>query len=82
MLKVKIVSHDELPDEIDEEDGLSNNGCGKEFASYMLFYYDGKLLHYESDAMEPEDATFDRDLDWIPSAIMNAYNLGKKEEKK
>lgn len=80
-LEIKIVSYDELPEEIDRDWGLSNNGCGKEYADYLLLYYNGKLLRCESDAMEREDACFYRNLSWIKDAVLEAYELGKSENK-
>jgi len=61
------------------EYGLSNNGCGKEWASYILVSYNDKLLFLESDAMEPEDKSFERDLSWITEALKQAYRIGKEE---
>jgi len=79
MLEVKTVSYNELPEEVASfGSGLSNNGSGKEYASYLLVYHNGKLIKCKSDAMEPEDACFCRDLAWVQSTIMEAYNIGKR----
>lgn len=78
MIKVKLVSYDMLPDEI-EKDYLPNNGGGKEYANYILIYHNDDLISYESDAMEPEDAVFYRDLYWIQEAIEQAYELGRED---
>ncbi len=60
---IRQVSYDELTQE-EKESGLSNNGSGKEYASYIIIEdVDGKRIY--SDAMEPEDSRFFRDLDWI-----------------
>ena len=80
MIKVKMVSYEELPIEVKEfEMYLPNNGSGKEYATYLLVYHNDKLIRYESDAMEPEDVQFHRDLSWIEDAIVEAYNLGINE---
>ena len=62
MRTVKLVNFDDLT--TDEKLGVSNNGYGKEYASYIVIEDEnGKRIY--SDAMEPEDATFFRDLSWI-----------------
>lgn len=71
----RIFGSEGLPPEI-ERMGLSENGHGSEWASYILIYIDGKLDEWYSDAMEPEDAIFCRDLDWISAALERAYKLG------
>jgi hypothetical protein len=80
-MKISILSYDELPKEIDRN-GLSDNGCGKEYASYILMYHNGKLLNIKSDAMETEDTKFYRDLSWIKYWLEEAYNLGLKKGEK
>ena len=80
-LKVKILRYDDLTEE--EKYCVSENGSGAIFASYLKVIYDGETLLLKSDAMEPEDAGFDRDLSWISGTILMAYRLGRedKEEK-
>lgn len=68
-------AYEELSDA--EKLGVSNNGSGKEDAFYIRVTYKGKTIRLESDAMEPEDATFGRDLGWIKEALEEAYELGK-----
>lgn len=63
-----ILSYEDLPDWVDKKYGLSNNGCGKEDASYIVIE-DGDYKVCYSDAMEPEDASFGRDLSWIISEL-------------
>ena len=55
--------YDNLPSWVDK-DNLPNNGCGKEYANYILIE-DGEYKACYSSAMEPEDASFGRDLSWI-----------------
>lgn len=78
MIEIKTVSYDELPPGVDKKN-LSDNGYGKEYATYMLIYYDGHLESVYSDAMEPEDVRFSRDLSWIQKEIEYAYNCGVKD---
>lgn len=82
MLEIKSLGYDYLPKEVIENwQPLSNNGNGKEYAGYLVFYYKGKIIAVESDAMEPEDACFYRDLGWIRTMVLKAYQLGKEEKK-
>ena len=78
MIKVEMVSYDELPEEV-RGLYLSNNGTGRRYATYLLVYHNDKLIRYESDAIEPEDAQFCRDLSWVEDAIVEAYNIGVNE---
>ena len=66
MKKVKVVSYDDLTKE--EQEDQSNNGGGKEYATYIIIE-DEKGRRIYSDAMEPEDATFYRDLSWIVNEL-------------
>ena len=75
MLKITSPQFEELTE--DERKSVSNNGSGKEYASYIRVEHDGKTILLESDAMEPEDAVFFRDLSWIMDIIERAYEIGK-----
>ena len=59
---------------------LPNNGMGKEEATYIRITHKGKTIGLFSDAVEPEDATFSRDYNWIPDIILKAYQLGKGDK--
>ena len=82
-ISVETVSYEDLPDEIEKDSFgnfmVSDNGSGKEYATYILIYDGDELMDWYSDAMEPEDATFYRDLNWIPGVIEWAYKMGKTE---
>jgi hypothetical protein len=73
----------EVFDELSEEEKgyVSDNGCGKEYATYIRVKHHGKTILLESDAVEPEDATFYRDFSWIPRWLTKSYELGLKESK-
>ena len=73
---VALVGFDDLTDE--EKCGVSNNGSGKEYANYIRVTNNGETICLESDAMEPEDCRFSRDLSWIVDAIKQAYEIGTK----
>jgi hypothetical protein len=73
-MKVEILNYTDLTPA--ETDSMSNNGSGKEYASYLKVTHDGQTILLENDAMEPEDARFDRGLKWIKDIIEKAYNIG------
>lgn len=75
IFEVKVESFEDLT--FNEQKNVSNNGCGREFASYIRVTHKGKTILLESDAMESEDATFTRDLSWIPKIINEVYKLGR-----
>lgn len=58
---------------------VSDNGHGKEYADYLVVKHNGVTIAVYSDAMEPEDVYFSRDMKWIKPALISAYELGKKE---
>ncbi|OEU68427.1 MAG: hypothetical protein BBJ57_02360 [Desulfobacterales bacterium PC51MH44] len=80
MLKVELLNFEDLSDI--EKEGASNNGFGKEYVSYIKVTHDDDVLYLESDGMEPEDATFYRDLSWIPGMLKACYALGEADSKK
>lgn len=61
----------------DEKENASGNGHGAEYAGYIRVSHNSKTIALKSDAMEPEDAIFSRDLSWISSLIYEAYELGR-----
>jgi hypothetical protein len=62
-----------------EKANAANNGSGKEYANYIRVTRNGKTAYTESDAMEPEDARFSRDLNWIAQALRDAYSAGVED---
>ncbi len=77
MLEIKIIGFDSLT--VEEKEDQPNNGSGREYATYLRIMYGGKTIAVYSDAMEPEDCTFGRDLNWIVDAVKAAYELGKHD---
>ena len=78
MFDVKIENFEDLTE--DEAKDVSNNGCGKEYATYLRVLFNGKTILLKNDAMEPEDVSFGRDLYWIKDALLTAYECGIEEE--
>lgn len=74
---VTVEKFDDLSDE--EKQSASDNGYGKYYAAYIRIRHDGETLLLESDAIEPEDKTFYRDLSWITEWLKKAYELGKED---
>lgn len=79
MKQVRMIDYDDLPE--GEKEYQSDNGCGKEYARYLVFEIGGKTV-YRSDAMEPEDARFYRNLSWIQhdlDALIAERNAARDE---
>lgn len=77
VFEAKIIGYDDLPE--DRKKDTSDNGCGKEWANYLRVTFNGEIVCIYSDAMEPEDASFSRDLSWIVSALEVAFDIGRRE---
>jgi len=73
-LKIELIGFDDLSD--DEKESVPNNGNGKEHANYIKVTYMGDIILLKSDAMEPEDADFGRDLKWIADSLKKCYEIG------
>lgn len=81
-MEAKILNWEELKSAVGEAEaeGFSNNnGSGRVYADYYVFYRNGKVFDWHSDAMEPEDARFSRDLNWIGSLVLRAYEQGLED---
>ena len=76
--RVSILDYDGLTEEEIEK------MCAQEddYAGYIKATHKGKTILLESDCIEPEDATFSRDLSWISNALKEAYKLGVADGKK
>ena len=78
MLEITTPSYKDLTEE--EKENVSNNGSGKEYASYIKVMYNNELICLRSDAMEPKDTVFYRNLDWIVPLLKEVYKLGENEQ--
>ena len=76
-LTVEMARYDDLLPEYKESQ--PDNGAGKEYASYLVIKHNGNIISVESDAMEPEDARFYRDLSWIQGMLVRVYELGRND---
>jgi hypothetical protein len=50
-----------------------------DFGEHLLRIECGDYRKEYTDSMEPEDATFLRDLSWVEEELRGAYDLGKAE---
>ena len=80
MLRVNVVSFHDLTK--DEQEFQPNNGCGKDYASYIKLTDGNETVMILSDAFEPEDGTFTRDLSCVTDAIKKAYKVGLRDGKR
>lgn len=72
-MKVTLCTYVELPEWVNRNH-VSDNGSGKEYANYLLIE-DGDHRACYSDAMEPEDRSFLRNLKWIKTEIERAASV-------
>jgi len=79
MLNIKLWRYEDLT-EVQRED-MPDNGSGKEYAGYLMVSEGVRLIALESDAMEPEDCSFSRDLKWIPALLKKVYEKGIEDGK-
>ena len=77
MLIVKVEQYEDLSES--EKICVSDNGSGKEYATYIRIIHNGLTMSLESDAMEREDATFWRDLSWVATMLQKVYEIGLAE---
>lgn len=77
-MKLETLTYEDLTEE--EREDAPNNGHSAVAARYLRVQFspDEKPVVY-SDAMEPEDATFLRDLNWVLDAISTAYETGLRQ---
>jgi hypothetical protein len=77
VLTVRVVDYNNLPENL--QDTVPSSYYEEIRTHYLLVEVDGNIIRVENDCMEPEDATFYRDLYWIKDAIEKAYEIGKDE---
>jgi hypothetical protein len=74
-MKVNVYHASEVPSDIVEQIGFTYDY----YNILVITDSAGEIIFWNSDNMEPEDATFHRDLSWIPEIIEKAYELGRKQ---
>lgn len=67
-------SYNDLPEEFKAVEGPPYSTYN--YQNYIAIQWPNGRREVYSDNMEPEDATFGRDLSWIVPAIGQAYNTG------
>ena len=79
-LEILVQSFKDLSEE--EKEQQPDNGMGKEYSSYLRILHNETIFRIKSSAMESEDVSFWRDLDWIPDLLLSVYKLGFNDGKK
>ena len=77
-LSVRIYSLSYVPKKVQEKCFIPENDI---WGNVIAVYHGDEVVYAETDIMEPEDATFRRNLGWISHAIMMAYEAGIKDGK-
>lgn len=77
-LKIEIIAFEDLTD-LEKQHQPNNGSGGREYANYIRVSHRGETIMLQSDAMEPEDCRFTRDLSWIPAALEKCYEIGLSE---
>ena len=72
-LEIEVVYAQELPDEMKSAFDVEADDC----STFMIVTHNEECIIVVTDYMEPEDATFRRDLSWIPKLLNDVYLLGK-----
>jgi len=49
------------------------------YRTRMNIIHNGKVIATHYDGGEPEDQSFGRDWNWVPSMIEKAYKLGRED---
>lgn len=80
MLRVTFERYEDLSK--DEQTSVPNNGNGKEYATYIRVKDGEHTIELLSDAVEPEDATFNRDFRDVAAVIKHAYRIGVRDGKR
>ena len=74
MLEIKLCTYAELPPEC-QEDAYEGDG----YQRYLVVKHNGIVVAFHSDSIEPEDATFYRDLSWVPRLLKKVYDFGQED---
>ena len=72
-LSIEIVWAQNLSDEMKNQYDVD---CD-DFSNFMIVKHGDETINVVNDYMEPEDATFIRDLKWIAELLGEVYELGK-----
>ena len=75
MITIDIIFAQELPEDLKEMWDVDYD----DYSHYLVIHHDGKRIFARSDYMEPEDATFGRDLQWVKAMLLEVYDLGRAD---
>jgi hypothetical protein len=74
-LSIEVVSAQDLSDEMKDIYDVTYDDC----SNYMVVKHGDEIISVVNDCMEPEDAMFTRDLQWIVELLGEVYELGKSD---
>ena len=74
-LSIEVLSAEDLSEEMKDAFDVKYD----DRSNYMIVEHDSTPIMVVSDYMEPEDATFFRDLKWVAELLIEVYELGKKD---
>ncbi len=74
-LSIKVVWAQELSDEMKEAYDITSD----DFSNFMIVKHGDETISVVGDYMEPEDATFTRNLKWVAELLDEVYELGKSD---
>ena len=72
MITIDTIWAQKLPDDMKEDLEIAYD----DYSTYMIIKQDGETIFCGSDYMEPEDATFGRDLKWVREKLLEVYGIG------
>lgn len=72
MITIETVNAQDLPLELQEECGVED----WDYENYLIVKRGEVTIFIQSDYMEPEDASFNRDLSWVPVLLQKMYDEG------
>lgn len=72
MLSIEVVWAQDFPKEMKDIYDVESD----DYSNFMIVKHGDETIRVVNDYMEPEDATFTRDLKWIAELLTEAYELG------
>lgn len=72
-LLIEVIDAQDLSDEMKDTYDVEYDDC----SNFMIVKHCDETICVVNDYMEPEDATFTRDLKWVAEMLEEVYELGK-----
>jgi hypothetical protein len=74
-LSIEVIDAQDLSDDMKGTYRVEYDDC----SNFMIVKHGDETISVVNDYMEPEDATFTRDLRWITELLGEVYELGKSD---